>query len=29
MLAATLLPYKAYLNAGDNAWQMTAATFVA
>jgi Amt family ammonium transporter len=28
MLATTLLPYKSYLNAGDNSWQMTAATFV-
>ena len=24
----TWLPYQSWLNAGDNAWQMTAATFV-
>jgi Amt family ammonium transporter len=28
MLATTLLPYPSWLNAGDNSWQMTAATFV-
>ena len=28
MLATTLLPYPSWLNSGDNAWQMTAATFV-
>src|ERR1700680_3174471 len=28
MLATTLLPYPGWLNAGDNSWQMTAATFV-
>jgi ammonium transporter, Amt family len=28
MLATTLLPYPSWLSAGDNSWQMTAATFV-
>jgi len=28
MLATTLLPYPSWLYSGDNAWQMTAATFV-
>ena len=28
MLATTLLPYPNWLHSGDNAWQMTAATFV-
>jgi Amt family ammonium transporter len=28
MLASTLLPYPSWLNAGDNSWQLTAATFV-
>ena len=28
MLATTLLPYPSWLNAGDNSWQLTAATLV-
>ncbi len=28
MLATAILPYHSWLNAGDNSWQMTAATFV-
>jgi Amt family ammonium transporter len=28
MLATTLLPYPSWLSSGDNAWQLTAATFV-
>jgi Amt family ammonium transporter len=28
MLATVILPYPHWLNAGDNSWQMTAATFV-
>jgi ammonium transporter, Amt family len=28
MLASTITPYANWLNAGDNSWQMTAATFV-